>query len=192
MTPRPTVAELERLAPRRLNVGCGEYPFLYWTNLEANPALPAEIHATVPPLPFDDASLDEIYAGHFLEHLTPEDADAFLRECHRVLTPAGTLGVVVPDTRVVLGHYLAQDHTTMEVPKGQWHNLDDLDAVSAVFLYSTVQDSHHLWSYDLDTLKRRMERAGFRCVAEINRWTDPRIMCGHALQCGWDAVKESK
>ncbi len=194
MTPMspPTVAQLEQLAPRRLNVGCGEYPLFYWTNLEANPALPADVHATVPPLPFADASLDEIYAGHFLEHLSPEDAAAFLAECYRVLTPGGKLGVVVPDTRAVLTHYLAQDDTAIEVPRGQWHNLNDLNAVCKVFLYSTVQDSHHLWSYDMDTLRQVIEAAGFRCTDAINPWTDPRITCGHGLQCGWDAVKESR
>ena len=35
-------------------------------------------HATVPPLPYADASLEEIWACHFLEHLTHDDAKRFI------------------------------------------------------------------------------------------------------------------
>ena len=61
---------------RRLNIGCGQYPFLGWTNLDADPAATADLYAMVPPIPFYDGSLDEIFIGHCLEHFTPETAAA--------------------------------------------------------------------------------------------------------------------
>jgi len=45
-------------------------------------------------LPFDDAFIDRILAVHVLEHLT--NLPAALDELARVLTPTGTLAVVIP------------------------------------------------------------------------------------------------
>ena len=176
-------------AARRLNVGCGQFPLHYWTNLDAAEDAYADIRVTVPPLPYADASLDDIFAGHFLEHLAPDDADVFLRECYRCLAPGGRLGIVVPDTREIMRRYLRGDQDRVQVPAGQWHDLSDLDAICRVFLYSTVQDSHHLWSYDHRTLYRRMVNAGFDILGEIDRWNDPRLGTGQWYQFGLDAVK---
>ncbi len=48
-------------------------------------------------IPLPDAAADAVYHSHFLEHISREDAPRFLKECHRVLRPGGTLRVVVPD-----------------------------------------------------------------------------------------------
>ena len=121
--------ELNALAARRLNIGCGDAPMLFWTNLDSNPAMKADVHATVPPLPFADESLDEIFAGHLLEHLPRHEAAALLRECYRCLTPGGRLGIVVPDTREVMKRYLAGAMDAAEFPYRVWHRVADLDDV---------------------------------------------------------------
>jgi predicted SAM-dependent methyltransferase len=150
--------------------------------------VPADACATVPPLPYPDGSLDEIYAGHVLEHLTPAAADLLLLECRRCLVPGGTMGIVVPDTREIMTRWLAGTADTVEYPADVIRPIADLDEVCALFLYSTVQESLHQWSYDLTTLRRRIERAGFLVTCEIDRWNDPRIPVGAWYQCGWDAV----
>ncbi len=40
-------------------------------------------------IPMADASVDLAHSGGALEHLEPEDLEAFLAECHRVLRPGG-------------------------------------------------------------------------------------------------------
>lgn len=179
----------EAKASRRLNIGCGHFPLLYWTNLDADPRVPADLHCTVPPLPYPDASLDEIYAGHALEHLTPADARALLVECHRCLVPGGRIGVVVPDTREIFARYLRGDDTAFEVPAGQWRHVTDLDALCDVFIFSTCQDSPHEWMYDETTLRRRITEAGFTVTGEIDRFEDARIPVGAWYQFGLEAVK---
>lgn len=175
---------------RRLNVGCGVHPLHFWTNLDGDPSAIADLYTVVPPIPYPDSHLDEIYAGHFLEHLTRTEVEAFLAECRRCLVVGGKLGVVVPDTREVMRRYLANDRTaTMEYPAGRFHHLTDLDAICDIFLYSTIQNSPHRWSYDLDTLSRTLQIAGFEIVGEIDRYRDPRITVGAWYQCGLDAVK---
>lgn len=48
------------------------------------------------PIPFGDESVGGVFALHFLEHLTGEQAIRVLREVERVLVPGGVLTVVVP------------------------------------------------------------------------------------------------
>jgi SAM-dependent methyltransferase len=179
-------------ASRRLCVGCGQWPLIYWKNLDADPRAIADIYERVPPLPFEDESLDEIFAGHFLEHLTREDGREFLAECYRCLIPGGRLGIVVPDTREVMTRWLAGALDCVEYPVGLYHAVADLDDVCALFLYHTADptdESPHLWAYDLGTLGRAMEAAGFVITGEIDRYRDPRLGTGQWFQAGLDAMK---
>ena len=180
---------LQALAPRRLNVGSGQVPLPYWTNLDEAADALADIRQHVPPLPFGPEALDDIYAGHFLEHLPPEEAGVFLDECHRCLTVGGRLGIVVPDTKEVMKRHLNGSLDAVEWPFGVWHKINDLDSLCRIFFYSTVQDSPHRWSYNLETLWRLIEQHGFEVTNEIDRFSDPRIPVGAWYQCGLDAVK---
>lgn len=47
-------------------------------------------------LPFSDNTVDEIIAHNFFEHLASEDWMFVLNECWRVLTPEGTIEIIVP------------------------------------------------------------------------------------------------
>lgn len=183
------IDRLQATASRRLNIGCADVGLAFWTNLDADPLMPAQLHALVPPIPCEDASLDEIYAGHFLEHLERDAARPFLAECLRCLVPGGRLGLVVPDTREIMRRYLAGSIDAVEYPGGTWWAMADLDAVCAMFLYSNVQESPHKWSYDETSLARIMTEAGFVNLAPICRYTDPRIPQGAWYQCGWDGWK---
>jgi predicted SAM-dependent methyltransferase len=165
-------------------VGCGEYPLAYFTNLDANPDIIADVHAVVPPMPFGTESLDEVWACHFLEHLSYGEGQEFLRECWRCLAPGGMVGIVVPDAREIMRRYLAGAIDQVEWPYRHWRAIKDLDAVCELFLYSTVQESPHKWSYDIETLARALTRAGFVGLREIDRYREPRIAQGAWYQVG--------
>lgn len=69
------------------------------------PALPARPgvefrQATVPPLPFDDASFDCVISFQVIEHIG-RDAE-FVREIHRVLRPGGRFIVTTPNAPMSL------------------------------------------------------------------------------------------
>jgi len=181
--------ELEKTAHKRWNIGCGNFPLAYFTNVDSDPNIEADVHATIPPIPAETESLDQIWACHFLEHLGPGEAQIFLREAHRCLVPGGRLGIVVPDTKEVMRRYLAGALDCVEYPYRQWHAVKDLDDVCALFLYSTVQESPHKWSYDMDTLARALARAGFVGLREIDRYRDGRIATGQWYQFGLDCFK---
>ena len=184
-----------RAAPTatRVNIGCGEHPLRDWCNIDASSNAVCDYLANVPPIPYEDGSLEEVYAGHFLEHLTQDEADEFLEECYRVLQIDGKLGIVVPDTREVMKRFLdPASNARIEFPRGEWHDLHDLNEVCKFFLYSTAQESHHKWSYDEKTLSALLMKHGFEITGSINRWMDPRISVGAWYQFGFDAKKVTR
>jgi O-antigen chain-terminating methyltransferase len=46
-----------------------------------------------------DAGYGAVFAGHVVEHMTPEDARLLVREAHRVLRPGGRLVILTPNPR---------------------------------------------------------------------------------------------
>lgn len=183
--------ELERGALVRLNLGCGEYRILgNWLAVDSNPDVSPDICADVRDLGlFKDGSVDEVFAGHVLEHLTWDEGQAALAEWRRVLKSGGRLGVVVPDFRAICRAYLANEGTVVEWPAGTRRLARDLHLINGMFLYSWEQASPHKWMYSLDHLREALEAAGFAVTVEIDRDNDPRIVIGAWYQCGWDAVK---
>jgi len=189
----PPIEEQQKAA-YRLNIGCGNYPMPCWTNIDEMESVRADLHVHVPPIPFPDESMQEIYAGHFLEHLDHEEQVAFLAECMRVLRPGGKLGIVVPDMREVFRRYIEGTIDHMEYPLGQYHPIADLDALCYIFIYGGIdKDMHHKWCFEEKTLARTLYRAGFRDLKSIDRFQDYRLANGAWHQCGIEGIKpESK
>lgn len=111
LRPRPSIARSGTLMNvpdgSLLNIGCGTRFHPDWVNLDLRP-----VHSSIErwdasrPLPFADNHISAVYHSHILEHLRKEDALPFVRECHRVLKPGGTLRVAIPDLEAIARIYL--------------------------------------------------------------------------------------
>lgn len=88
-------------APQVLDLGCGsrkQVDRAVGVDCHRLPAV--DVQARIERgLPFPDASVDHVYAVHFLEHV--DDLLAVMNEIHRVLKPDGVLHVMVPSARHV-------------------------------------------------------------------------------------------
>jgi SAM-dependent methyltransferase len=80
-----------------LNLGCGHFLIEGHENIDAFPYEPGVTVLRFPPLPYEEASVESVYAGHCFEHICPWELMPLLAECKRVLRPGGSLTIVVPD-----------------------------------------------------------------------------------------------
>jgi len=85
---------------RRINCGCGPFPILNWENYDLNPPTEKECANAAHILKKDAFEVDYrgaeyVFAGHFIEHQTPEDARRFVKMIYDQ-APQATLVLVVP------------------------------------------------------------------------------------------------
>lgn len=117
-------------------------------------------------IPFDDRTVDVLYASHMMEHMDREDAKAFLQEAIRILKPGGILRLALPDLEFMARKYVAdgdlldfmtQAHLTKPRPR----------TLRAKLAYLLVGDRHHQWMYDAPHLVSVLTEAGFHSVEAL-------------------------
>lgn len=83
----------------KLNLGSSGVLFSGYTSVDFDERIktvdPCAIITDVRDLPFENDSIEEIYASHLLEHF--DFRDPVLEEWKRVLKPGGLITIVVPD-----------------------------------------------------------------------------------------------
>lgn len=78
----------------RLNLGSGKHPWPNAINVDYDER--ADIVGPIDSLPFEDESVNEIYAIHLFEHLNRTELDKPLNEWKRVLKKGGKLILEMP------------------------------------------------------------------------------------------------
>ena len=81
----------------KLNLGCGLDRKEGYKGVDIRPLPTVDFVADVRALPFDDASVEEIFSQDIIEHLPSKDIEPTLREWQRVLIPGGILEMRTPD-----------------------------------------------------------------------------------------------
>ncbi|MFQ5863245.1 MAG: methyltransferase domain-containing protein [Candidatus Brocadiales bacterium] len=114
---------------RRLDLGCGPNKKEGYIGIDTHPYPRVDVVRDVDRhgLPFDDDSVDEVRAHHFLEHC--HDLIFVMNEICRVLRPGGRLVAIVPIVEVGTGAFRDPTHV-------RYFNKDS-------FLYFTG----HPWTY---------------------------------------------
>ena len=93
----------------KLNLGCEAcvLPIQQWDNIDHKSVRPQVIeHDCRKGLNYPPESVDEVYGGHFFDHLTYFEGLALLKECYRVLKPGGVVHFSVMDTDTIINSYL--------------------------------------------------------------------------------------
>jgi predicted SAM-dependent methyltransferase len=111
--------------------------------------------------------------GEVLEHFTLLDGTKLLRECYRVLKPAGVIRIRVPDNARFWGNYLDEFKALKQGPRSAW-NTHHSRWVEMFFREICVRKPgrfqsighFHKWMYDEVSLVKLLEELGFR---DVNR-----------------------
>lgn len=102
--------------PLNLMIGGGQLSYEGWIFTDRDfldVTRPADWQAL-----FTPDSLDRVLCEHMLEHLTPAQAEAALRECYRYLKPGGLLRLAVPD-----GHRRDAAYVAEAAPPNDGHQV---------------------------------------------------------------------
>jgi predicted SAM-dependent methyltransferase len=146
----------------KLNLGCGQDYKEGWINIDNNSdnnIAHLDINYDLANgIPFPDNSVDFIFNEHFLEHLTPPQAEKLLRECIRVMRPGAVMRISVPDLVACV-----QEYTDVKYFKSRekfrksygygGNNICDTFNMN-------MRSWGHMWMYDWDGLVSRLTRVG--------------------------------
>ena len=138
----------------RLNIGAGSTQIPGFTPLDIKDGQPAY------PLKYADASVEEIYASHVLEHIPHTETVRCLAEWVRVLKPGGVLRIAVPDATKIMA-------------------MDDMHPLKSAFLMGGQTDEHdyHKAVFTFRSLERKLSGLGMEgiksfepTVEDCSRW----------------------
>lgn len=122
----------------RLNLGCQLHYFEGWTNIDIvgdDKDWKVDIVADVTKLPFEDNSVDFIYAGHLVEHFYPNTLPDVIKEWKRVLKPGGRLVIVTPDCGAVFRDYATGKFDI----ESTWQQI-----YGRIYDYDSAPERHHI------------------------------------------------
>jgi len=144
----------------KLHLGCGWRNFgPDWVHIDGGDYDHLDSHS-VCDLPYEDKSVDLIYASHVLAYFDREEAETVLREWRRVLKEGGTLRIATPDFEAMNTLYTSGEYT-----------LDSF--LGPLYGKMSMGDRtiYHKTAYDTESLKNLLLKAGFRDII-IYDWQD--------------------
>jgi len=113
-------------------------------------------------IPFRNNSIPNVFSSHFFEHLTYESARFLFSESYRVLTPGGTIRILVPSLEVQLEKMKI---ALQECDAGNYELIQPY--ITEQFVEIQDPFSYHRYMYTVDSLKKVMEKEGFSDVNEM-------------------------
>ncbi len=170
---RVGLADEAAIGSRRIEVGSGRYAQAGYVHVDVDPRA-GHVEAIAPAwrLPFPDAWATEVLAIHSLEHVPPPKLVETLREWRRVLAPAGTVRVHVPNAPELFQAFLNNP------VEGKWAMMG-----SILGMYCgpgadrpedlTVRSDHQL-IFDFPLLSWALTEAGFDDVQDLSDTAEDR------------------
>ena len=172
------------LASHYLDVGCGPNTHENFINLDYLWHPQVDVCWDVRRgLPFATGSLRGIFSEHCLEHFQLSDGLALLRECRRVLMPAGVARIVVPDGELYLRTYVDQlagetRRFPYQAEESRLPLWTPMASVNRVFYQDRESAYGHRIIYDFQLLQTALHECGFAQVVRqgFGRGSDPHLL----------------
>lgn len=121
------------------------------------------IHDLKKGIPLPEASVDEIYASHVLEHISFKDLIILLEEIHRVLKENGKFSVSVPDASLYIRSYVNMQKFLPEEELYQPAVVDTGSLMDQIN-YIAYMDQEHKYLFDKQNLVNTLKKIPFKKV----------------------------
>jgi predicted SAM-dependent methyltransferase len=143
----------------RVNLGCGHKPIEGYLNVDQRALPKVDIRADILDLPFEQNTVQEIFAAHLVEHFTAQSLRTeVLPYWHSLLAPQGVLRLIAPNAQAMIMAYANQ-----KMP---------FDQLTTVLLGMQEYDGDfHFAMLSPENLTKLLQEAGF---ADIQLLTDNR------------------
>ena len=135
-----------------------------WVNIDYEPFDDVFYFDARDQFPIADGSVKHIHCEHFLEHLQFEDATAFLKDCHRILSPAGTMRLIVPDAERYMNAYSGNDGAFFQQLEHLGGTTLALRPKNMICNQAFRMGGDHLFCWDFETLDHVTKNIGFAVV----------------------------
>ena len=114
------------------------------------------------PLPCEDASLHWSYSEHFIEHIHPEAALAWIKEVRRVLRSGSVFRISTPDLAKYAQGYLDPDNRFYQVHRERLAKMGVKASTRKAWMLNQIfRFWGHAWLYDFEELRLVLSTAGF-------------------------------
>jgi len=148
----------------KLNIGAGHKSktMIGYRSVDINPALKPDICATAWDLKeVASNSVDEIYARHFIEHLTPEQLGITFMEWKRVLKKSGIIHLIFPNLAFHC-RQIFMSGMSQHVPSATNFN----HAMASIYGWINCTNANpfmeHKWGYTPTSFAQRAQELGFQ------------------------------
>lgn len=149
----------------RLNLGSGTLPLEGFVNVDVLADAPGvDVVADISrPLPFDDGTVDLVYAVHLLEHFATDEVPALLADWRRVLRSGGEVMIAVPDLDLI-ARTLIDREGWFTPPNSPW--------IGAIYGGQKDEYDFHKTGFTEPWLAWLLDQAGFGNVRRVERFAD--------------------
>jgi SAM-dependent methyltransferase len=162
---------------RKLQLGAGGNDPPGWLNTDITPSDKEVYLDATSRYPFPDGSFHYVFSEHMIEHVSWEAGVMMLRECYRVLAKGGKLRIVTPNLakfiQLLDGNPDADAQRFIDT-KLRFERGPITPIPGAYILNREVREYGHQFLYDPPTLRKTLELAGFKQIAqyEVTKDTD--------------------
>lgn len=159
----------------KLNLACGPVYWEGWKNLDVVKQWPGARacdivwDARTDKIPFEDGTVDEVYAGYLFLHLAPQYHRQVAEEIHRVIRKKGLVRISEVEMSIVVKRWLENpkdesygaliwgEQGTLFRPPG-WEEYEEFDK--------------HCWGFTESTLRDLMASVGFKRITRVRIHTN--------------------
>lgn len=149
----------------KLEIGCGKKPREGYLTCDIRNLPEVDYVCNANKLPFEDATVDEIYSRHVIEHFTLKEFLEILEEWNRVLKIGGTIYMICPNLLWHLKQVLEGDHASF-YNKSSGKN-DRFWGFGSLFGWQQDEYDLHKFGYYFELLQDILLEFGFEAIEDL-------------------------